>query len=47
MAAATLFGLAFPYFLIRVPHGLAYTYTLHWLYYAGMTSVARLIAAGQ
>lgn len=34
MLAASLFGLAFPYLILRVPNGVAYSYMVHWLYYA-------------
>lgn len=34
MIAASAFGLLFPYLILRVPNGLAYSYVVHWLYYA-------------
>lgn len=34
MIAASLFGLMFPYLILRVRNGLAYSYVVHWLYYA-------------
>ena len=34
MVAASAFGFIFPYLLLRVPNGLAYSYVVHWLYYA-------------
>jgi hypothetical protein len=34
MLSAAAFGLVFPYLLLRVPNGLAYSYVVHWLYYA-------------
>jgi hypothetical protein len=34
MVAASSFGFIFPYLLLRVPNGLAYSYIVHWLYYA-------------
>jgi hypothetical protein len=34
MVAASAFGLVFPYLILRVPNGLAYSYIIHWLYYA-------------
>jgi hypothetical protein len=34
MIAASVFGLLFPYLILRVPNGLAYSYVVHWLYYA-------------
>ena len=33
VAAASVFGFVFPRLLLCVPNGLAYSYTLHWLYY--------------
>lgn len=34
MISAAAFGLLFPYLILRVPNGLAYSYVVHWLYYA-------------
>jgi hypothetical protein len=34
MVAGSAFGFVFPYFLLRVPNGFAYSYLVHWLYYA-------------
>jgi hypothetical protein len=34
MISATAFGAIFPYLILRVPNGLAYSYMIHWLYYA-------------
>jgi hypothetical protein len=34
MISAMIFGLAFPYLLLRVRNGFAYSYVVHWLYYA-------------
>ena len=34
MVSASLFGLLFPYLILRVRHGLAYSYMAHWGYYA-------------
>ena len=34
MISATVFGLLFPYLILRVPNGLAYSYIVHWVYYA-------------
>jgi hypothetical protein len=34
MIAASLFGLLFPLLILRVPNGLAYSYAVHWAYYA-------------
>jgi hypothetical protein len=33
VAAATVFGLVFPYLILRVTNGFVYSYSLHWLYY--------------
>jgi hypothetical protein len=33
MIAAAVFGLMFPYFILRLRNGLAYSYMVHWLYY--------------
>lgn len=41
-AMATLFGLAFPWLLLRVRNGLAYSYMIHWVFYAGAVIVARI-----
>ena len=32
--SAAAFGAVFPYLILRVPNGLAYSYILHWIYYA-------------
>lgn len=32
--SAAAFGFVFPYLILRVPNGLAYSYIVHWLYYA-------------
>ena len=34
MISAAAFGFIFPYLILRVPNGLAYSYALHWTYYA-------------
>lgn len=41
--AATLFGLIFPVLILRVRNGLAYSYALHWFYYAFTVFMAREI----
>jgi len=41
--AATLFGLIFPVLILRVRNGLAYSYALHWFYYALTVFMAREI----
>jgi hypothetical protein len=33
VAAASVFGFVFPHLLLRLPNGLAASYSLHWLYY--------------
>ncbi|MCC7428050.1 MAG: hypothetical protein IT557_14210 [Alphaproteobacteria bacterium] len=43
MIAATVFGLVFPVLILRVPNGLAYSYSLHWIYYAVTVTMPRLI----
>jgi len=34
MVSAAAFGFMFPYLLLRVPNGFAYSYMIHWSYYA-------------
>jgi len=34
MISAAAFGFVFPYLILRVPNGLAYSYIVHWVYYA-------------
>lgn len=34
MISAAAFGFVFPYLILRVRNGLAYSYIVHWLYYA-------------
>jgi hypothetical protein len=34
MVSAAAFGFIFPWLVLRVPNGLAYSYIVHWLYYA-------------
>ena len=43
---AALFGLAFPYLILRVPNGLAYSYVTHWAYYAATILMARTLGPG-
>lgn len=45
MVAASAFGFVFPYLLMRVPNGLAYSYILHWLYYAVSVVMPHIFAA--
>ncbi|MFN4129719.1 MAG: hypothetical protein ACK4GC_07870 [Paracoccaceae bacterium] len=40
---ATLFGLIFPVLILRVRNGLAYSFALHWFYYALTVFMARAI----
>jgi hypothetical protein len=46
MVAATAFGLVFPYLILRVPNGLAYSYIVQWLYYAVTVVMPHLVSAG-
>jgi hypothetical protein len=39
---ATVFGFLFPLLLLRVRNGLAYSYMLHWMFYAGALIIARV-----
>lgn len=45
MVAAALFGLVFPHLILRVPNGLAYSYVVHWLYYAITVAMPRVFSA--
>jgi hypothetical protein len=45
MIAATAFGFAFPYLILRVPNGLAYAYIVHWLYYAATVAMPRILSS--
>ncbi len=40
---ATLFGLIFPVLILRVRNGLAYSYAVHWFYYALTVFLARAV----
>lgn len=46
MVAAAAFGFVFPYLILRVPNGLAYSYIVHWVYYAVTVVMPHLISAG-
>lgn len=35
-ASAMAFALIFPHLILKVPNGFAYSYTLHWIYYAAI-----------
>jgi hypothetical protein len=41
--AASVFGFAFPYLILRVPNGVAYSYIVHWLYYAVTVAMPRIV----
>ncbi|WP_159588866.1 hypothetical protein [Chelativorans xinjiangense] len=43
---AAAFGLAFPYLILRVPNGFAYSYVTHWGYYAVTVVMARTLGPG-
>jgi hypothetical protein len=45
MVSATAFGFAFPYLLLRVPNGLAYSYMIHWLYYAASVIMPHIFSS--
>jgi hypothetical protein len=45
MLAATAFGFVFPYLILRVPNGLAYSYIVHWLYYAVTVVMPRIFSS--
>jgi len=40
---ATAFGLLFPYLILRVQNGLAYSYIMHWAYYAFTIFMSRVV----
>ena len=43
---AAVFGLAFPYLILRVPNGFSYSYVTHWAYYAATILMARTLGPG-
>ena len=43
---AAAFGFAFPYLILRVPNGFAYSYAVHWGYYALTVVMARMLGPG-
>jgi hypothetical protein len=45
MLAAAAFGFVFPYLILRVPNGLAYSYIVHWLYYAVTVVMPRIFSS--
>lgn len=40
---AGLFGLTIPYLILRVPNGFAYSYAIHWGYYAATVMMAQIV----
>jgi hypothetical protein len=45
MTSAAVFGFVFPYLILRVPNGFAYSFTIHWLYYAAIAVMTHLFRA--
>jgi hypothetical protein len=45
MVSAMAFGFMFPFLILRVPNGLAYSYIVHWLYYAVSVVLPRIFFA--
>ena len=45
MVSATAFGFMFPYLILRVPNGLAYSYVIHWAYYAASVVLPHIFAS--
>jgi hypothetical protein len=45
MLAATAFGSIFPYLILRLPNGLAYSYIVHWFYYAITVVMPRILSS--
>jgi hypothetical protein len=43
MVAATAFGFLFPYLILRVRNGFAYSYVLHWMYYAVTVAMPHIV----
>lgn len=43
---AAMFGFIFPYLILRIPNGFAYSYLAHWSYYALTIVIARIVASG-
>ncbi|MBY5435378.1 hypothetical protein [Rhizobium leguminosarum] len=43
---AAIFGFGFPYLILRVPNGFAYSYVLHLAYYATTVLMARIVVVG-
>lgn len=42
---ATVFGFVFPWLILRVRNGFAFSYMAHWSFYAGAVIIARLASA--
>jgi hypothetical protein len=40
---ASVFGFVFPYLILRVPNGFAYSYVVHWGYYAFSVFMSRVL----
>ena len=45
MISAAAFGFMFPYLILRVPNGLAYSYVIHWAYYAASVILPHIFAS--
>ncbi len=45
MISAAAFGFMFPYLILRVPNGLAYSYVIHWAYYAASVVLPHIFAS--
>jgi hypothetical protein len=45
MVSAAAFGFMFPYLILRVPNGLAYSYVIHWTYYAASVVLPHIFAS--
>ncbi|MBI4225339.1 MAG: hypothetical protein HY617_03325 [Candidatus Sungbacteria bacterium] len=43
-ASAVLFASVFPWLILRVPNGFAYSYMLHWFYYAVTVVMAHTVS---
>lgn len=45
MISAAAFGFVFPYLILRVPNGLAYSYVIHWAYYAASVVLPHIFSS--
>jgi hypothetical protein len=45
MVASAIFGFVFPYLILRVSNGFAYSYVVHWVYYAITVIMPRIFLA--